>query len=287
MRKVTSYKNDYLFGELSEENFINFYTKLNEKNNIIILKVGYEETIEETIEKILETDLFTNKQKYIVNNIIVNKIKDNYNKMIKINRKNTFFDRYDTTALNLVEDKYKNLFNEEGNINLNFRTQILGIDLIILKEVLTYDAEITFLELKSFKSVAEMYKKLGLEFFSKFSENDKKIGYSFSMLSDILVYRQDINEDITKENSKELRLEIDRKRLRKEDDNTYTYFNVFKNFDFLNDSVNYCNLLKDGFYFHTAKTNNYVSCFLNIEYSYFKNSLIRQYKYKNKEIIKL
>ena len=315
--KTSSYNKDAIFGELAETNFINFYKELNKNNDIYIHKIGYTETLRETADYIIESDMFKNIDDENIKNRFISKIITNYNNMIEINKNSIFFNRFGYTSNKLLDKKYidlydvinnKALFKNDDEINLNYRTQKLGIDLIILKNDKNGNPEITFLELKSFKAVDDMYLKLGLEYFSKWfpkedkncnkldNKEDDAIGYSFSMCRDILVYRQDVNVKADKDNKNKIREEIDKTRLynfNKKDeeefknDETYTHINVFKNFDFLRKVIEYTNNLNDNFYFHSIKTNNYHSVYTNVNYSYFKDCLIKKYIYNNKEITKI
>lgn len=305
----SSYQEDYDYGDLAEKNYLNYKNKQDKTRNIArkfrsekgynkrdlsVIKnfhLGYTETVRERAKRIRKQ--FNLKEEYTLNTL-TDKIRKNYIKMVKVNGESTFFkDKYNLDILEMIKDKFFNkLINQDLKINKNYRLQKAGVDMIE-RQIINNKLELEFIEVKSFKAVPEMYKKCGIEFFSKFTENEKVLGYSFFMLCDRLVYRQDICTNIDKKiknDQKEKRQLIDMKRKNEDLDillDYYTIFTEFDNFKFTKLLIDYTNNLSEKFWFHSATTNNgYKSNYINIDYHYFDDSVIKRNKYKNKDIEK-
>ena len=300
----SNYQRDYDFGDLAEKNYLTYKENNDksinisrdvlknkgynnrDKSNIKNFHLGYTETVRERAKRIRK-EFNLNEEETL--NVLTEKIRNNYIKMVKINSKSVFFkDKYDLNILQLIEDKFLDkLINKDLKINKNYRLQKRGVD-FIERQLINNKLELTFIEVKSFKAVNKMYRKCGIEFFSKFTENQKVLGYSFFMLCDKLVYRQDICENINndiKKDKTEKRIMIDMKRKNKDLDillNFYTIFTEFDNFKFTELLVDYTNKLGEKFWWHSATTNGgYKSNYININYHYFDSSVITRNKYRD------
>ena len=297
--KESNYKKDYRFGDLAEKEFLKFYKYLNRFNqNDEFFHIGYTETIKEVREKIRKTNKLGDYEASLLK--LKNKILENYNNILKLTEESIFFKKhYDLELKEMYSNKLKKLFiycdetNEIVDVNENYRLQMAGVDFVVLKQdKILYNYEINFIEVKSFKAVRTMYKKLGIEFFSKFTKDEKVVGYTFSMLCDYLVYRQDVDGTIDNRkgglsNIKTKRDLIDDRRKNNEIHNDlFTNYTVFNNYNFTKQSIEYTNNL-EKVVFHSRTTNGgYKSNYINIDYKYFSESTIKRYKWEKNKIVK-